>query len=155
MKEPRMRYATCHPDRQHQAKGLCSKCYDVARYKADPEKRLEAPRRWIKKHAEFNRQRATEWIKNNYTKHLERQRNRRAILKAGQNCKAKLESLRLEKSCFYCGDQLTPENFSTDHIIPLARGGKHTPENLVAACRYCNWSKGVKSLRNWKRGVTA
>ena len=30
-----MKYATCHPDRQHLAKGLCKECYWAARYR-DP-----------------------------------------------------------------------------------------------------------------------
>jgi 5-methylcytosine-specific restriction endonuclease McrA len=32
----------------------------------------------------------------------------------------------------------TPE---LDHIIPLARGGPHTVENLTPSCQFCNRSK--------------
>jgi hypothetical protein len=31
-----MKIATCHPERPHLAKGMCSQCYWKARY-ADPE----------------------------------------------------------------------------------------------------------------------
>ena len=35
---------------------------------------------------------------------------------------------------------------TVDHIEPLAAGGKHVPENLVAACRSCNASKKERPL---------
>jgi 5-methylcytosine-specific restriction endonuclease McrA len=40
-------------------------------------------------------------------------------------------------SCQYCGG--TAENL--DHVIPRSRGGEHTWENVVAACRRCNARK--------------
>ena len=33
---------------------------------------------------------------------------------------------------------------TVDHIIPVAKGGTDDPENLVAACRRCNFSKQDK-----------
>ena len=39
--------------------------------------------------------------------------------------------------CQYCG--ATAENI--DHVIPRSRGGTHTWENVVAACRPCNTRK--------------
>lgn len=36
-----MRYATCHPDRQHQAKGLCHACYNKARPPMTVEQRAK------------------------------------------------------------------------------------------------------------------
>ena len=39
--------------------------------------------------------------------------------------------------CQYCGG--TAENI--DHVIPRSRGGSHTWENVVAACRPCNTRK--------------
>ncbi len=41
---------------------------------------------------------------------------------------------RDELKCQYCGR--TAEN--VDHVIPKSRGGTHTWENVVAACRPCN-----------------
>jgi 5-methylcytosine-specific restriction endonuclease McrA len=37
-------------------------------------------------------------------------------------------------SCAYCGDLAT----DCDHVIPASYGGKSTPDNLVACCRWCN-----------------
>jgi 5-methylcytosine-specific restriction endonuclease McrA len=33
---------------------------------------------------------------------------------------------------------------TVDHVIPIARGGSDDPENLIAACRRCNYSKQDK-----------
>jgi len=49
-------------------------------------------------------------------------------------------------ACIYCG---ATTNLSLDHIVPLARGGAHSEENLVVACRRCNSSKGGKPLVQW------
>jgi 5-methylcytosine-specific restriction endonuclease McrA len=39
--------------------------------------------------------------------------------------------------CQYCG--ANAENL--DHVVPRSRGGQHTWENVVAACRRCNTKK--------------
>lgn len=44
--------------------------------------------------------------------------------------------------CQYCGG--TAE--SIDHVIPRSKGGPHTWENVVAACRPCNVHKGDRLL---------
>jgi len=58
--------------------------------------------------------------------------------------------------CWYCNCLLTDENSSVDHVIPWSRGGSHRPQNLVAACRRCNSSKGNKTIPEWRlRNVLA
>jgi hypothetical protein len=47
--------------------------------------------------------------------------------------------------CAYCGGQAT----TLDHIVPLIRGGEHSLENLIPACRHCNSSKNAKQLSKW------
>lgn len=44
--------------------------------------------------------------------------------------------------CQYCGGPA--ENI--DHVVPRSKGGQHTWENVVAACRRCNTRKGNRSL---------
>jgi 5-methylcytosine-specific restriction endonuclease McrA len=44
--------------------------------------------------------------------------------------------------CQYCGAAAE----SIDHIIPRSKGGEHTWENVVAACRSCNVRKGDRLL---------
>jgi 5-methylcytosine-specific restriction endonuclease McrA len=41
-------------------------------------------------------------------------------------------------TCQYCGGSAD----SIDHVVPRSRGGSHVWENVVAACRRCNASKG-------------
>lgn len=41
------------------------------------------------------------------------------------------------RRCAYCGDRAD----TIDHVIPRSRGGKHTWDNCVAACRACNARK--------------
>ena len=48
---------------------------------------------------------------------------------------------RDEFACQYCGSGA--ENL--DHVFPRARGGSHTWENVVAACRACNTKKGDRT----------
>ncbi len=43
-------------------------------------------------------------------------------------------------SCQYCGAKAE----SIDHVIPRSRGGDHSWENVVAACRKCNSKKENK-----------
>lgn len=35
---------------------------------------------------------------------------------------------------------------SIDHILPLSRGGLHTPDNLATICLHCNLRKGARTL---------
>jgi 5-methylcytosine-specific restriction endonuclease McrA len=51
-------------------------------------------------------------------------------------------------TCVYCGNSAT----SIDHVVPRSRGGTHTWDNVVAACRRCNHTKADRSLAElgWK-----
>ncbi|SLN41938.1 HNH endonuclease [Aquimixticola soesokkakensis] len=57
--------------------------------------------------------------------------------------------LRDEFCCQYCGgrDAAGRGDLTFDHVIPRARGGITSWENVVAACSRCNLRKGSKSLR--------
>ena len=51
---------------------------------------------------------------------------------------------KLAPLCAYCGKQITnPNDFTQDHQLPLSRGGKTEPSNLVPACMRCNEEKGM------------
>lgn len=41
--------------------------------------------------------------------------------------------------CQYCGQE---DARTVDHILPISKGGTDDPDNLVAACSRCNYSKG-------------
>ena len=44
--------------------------------------------------------------------------------------------------CSYCGRDGGPRDLTVDHVKPLSRGGEHTWDNVVSACRRCNHRKG-------------
>ena len=52
--------------------------------------------------------------------------------------------IRDNHTCQYCGRR--GGDLTVDHVIPRSRGGLHTWENVVAACRPCNHRKGGKSI---------
>jgi 5-methylcytosine-specific restriction endonuclease McrA len=45
--------------------------------------------------------------------------------------------------CHYCGKKCDPKELTMDHIVPIARGGRTGPGNVVAACLACNREKGA------------
>jgi hypothetical protein len=49
-----------------------------------------------------------------------------------------------EHRCTYCWKLLKLSDSTLDHVIPVKRGGKNTPENMVLSCVPCNSEKGDK-----------
>lgn len=47
--------------------------------------------------------------------------------------------------CMYCFDKAN----TLDHVVPLSNGGSDMADNIVAACKSCNSSKGSKTLVEW------
>jgi len=46
-------------------------------------------------------------------------------------------------ACVYCGKQT--KDLTLDHVLPRHRGGQHTWENLVSACKPCNHRKAGRT----------
>lgn len=79
---------------------------------------------------------------------------RRARLAGGRNGDAVMLAELLARDgykCGICGDSVDadaaypdPLSKSIDHIVPLSRGGAHSPENCQLAHLRCNVSKGAK-----------
>ena len=51
--------------------------------------------------------------------------------------------------CYYCGNLFKPKYLTMDHIVPLARGGRSTKDNLVACCKECNNKKKTLLPIEW------
>ncbi len=60
--------------------------------------------------------------------------------------------IRDNYTCQYCGTH--SGDLTIDHIVPRSRGGSHSWENLVSACRTCNHRKGGKLLTDSKMRLT-
>ena len=130
-------YARLPEKRKNELNG--AKCVASAeKYLSDPEFRARANannRMWIAN----NRERYALLQSYNSAK-------RRAILAGGPlgekvspgiiQCKLFKQS----EKCFYCGTDIV-SGFHIDHFIPLSKGGAHSQENLVLACKKCNQTK--------------
>lgn len=99
--------------------------------------------------------------------------NNRAIPEAVRRAVAKREGASpgadTDVECAYCGHpgvltwaktasgrasswvRLT--GLEWDHVVPVARGGEHTPENLLLACPRCNRSRGARPLETADTGT--
>lgn len=61
--------------------------------------------------------------------------------------------------CGYCGKKLkrswrhvySQSAFTIDHIVPKSKGGTSAYENLMPCCRKCNFLKGNKSLKEFRK----
>jgi 5-methylcytosine-specific restriction protein A len=52
--------------------------------------------------------------------------------------------------CHYCGMKTAYRNLTMDHLVPLARGGRSTKNNLVPACKDCNNKKKCMLPLEWE-----
>lgn len=43
--------------------------------------------------------------------------------------------------CHYCEKKFKSQDLTMDHLVPLARGGLSSKNNLVPACKECNAKK--------------
>lgn len=47
--------------------------------------------------------------------------------------------------CQYCGDTKPARELTYDHVLPRSRGGATTWENIVTACKPCNFRKADRT----------
>jgi 5-methylcytosine-specific restriction endonuclease McrA len=139
------KYREAHRDklREHQRTFRARNADHVRQYrKAFRDANLEQCREWEKK-----------WRRKNPDNIRDRVLRRRARLVNAtvEDCTAKITALKRENHCHWCNRDLTPSTVTIDHVIPIARGGKHCGDNLVAACGSCNYSRGDKLVEEWKR----
>ena len=136
---------------------------DRARYAADPEKRLAHVRRWREQnrprllallsrygqeHRDEINERLRKWRSETGFSRTEYHRKRRAAKRATvvsltpEGWAQILEEFG--NRCAYCMCvMVTP---TQDHIVPLSKGGDHSPGNVVPACLSCNSRKCDRSL---------
>lgn len=108
----------------------------------------KANKEWRIANAEVKKLNDRNWWKNNPDKVKARTANRRARKKAATIYKVTAKDVEkiMSKNCFYCN---APSKH-LDHVVPLFKGGSHSIGNLVAACQFCNLSKGKKFLSEWR-----
>lgn len=109
-------------------------------------------RAWRLANAERVRERDREWRRNNPHRSREIKHRRRARLAdSGGPGVHKSDWQRLLRRygnrCAYC--RLSAP-LTMDHVVPIARGGRHSIGNVLPACRTCNCSKGDRLLIEWR-----
>ena len=53
--------------------------------------------------------------------------------------------LRDRFTCQYCGKKYQDKELTLDHVVPRRQDGRHTWENVVAACNRCNRHKAGRT----------
>lgn len=157
---------TCeHCQRETYARGLCSAHYAAdwrsrnpersrlikTRWrKANPERQAEATAAWSKRNPERHRASIATWRAQNAGARAMHEAARRARIKGNgvflvtdRDLRRMLHRYRY--ACAYCGTRLRGK-VQWDHVLPIARGGRHSIGNLLPACAGCNSHKTQRLL---------
>lgn len=126
------------------------------RYKINDEQRERSnarARAWYEGNKQIVKDRAKLWKKANKEKVRANTRDyvsRKANAVGRYSTKDYIRLLRRNlNKCYYCHEK---EANSIDHVLPLSRGGTNYIGNIVPACGSCNYSKGPRTLTEWKYG---
>ena len=117
------------------------------------ECRVEDTRAWNNANIEHRLAYNRKWEIQNITKkreHRIRQEAKRRAAKRGNGTfLVTIQDIQrlMAQPCFACGSR---ENLTVDHIVPIARGGKHAVGNLMTLCGSCNSSKGSMLWTEWR-----
>jgi 5-methylcytosine-specific restriction endonuclease McrA len=119
----------------------------------DKEKNNERAKQWYLANKELMKARAVAWKKANPDKVRANTRDyatrkRKALGSFSTKDYIKLLN-RYLGLCAYCG--VNKAN-SIDHVLPLSRGGTNYIGNILPACGSCNYSKGPRTLVEWRYG---
>ena len=120
--------------------GLASRCKECS---------AELGKEWFAKNAERSRETNKLWQMNNREKYRNNEQKRRARKRQAGEFVVTANEMRslYGRPCFYCG---STAQITVDHVLPIARGGRHSIGNLIPACKPCNMSKHKKTIMEWK-----
>ena len=132
----------CAGGRRH----ICTTCEGKQAYAKNPERILRLVRAYQKRYPD--KVRRTQFA-------AKRMRYERIMAGPGVSV-GELEAIAVRAGgrCAYC-DGANARTY--DHVVPLARGGRHEASNLVLACRSCNSRKSTKSAEEFmaqRKGAT-
>ena len=51
--------------------------------------------------------------------------------------------------CLYCESELSHENATADHIVPISEGGNNSQVNLIVCCKDCNAERGNVEFKSY------
>ncbi len=131
------------------------RAWQHARYLRDKAKILEKTKAYRIAHPEISLKAQRTYRAKHPAKVISQYARRRALKKsAADNFKALtawMENIRAQKfaTCYYCEKVIPSSQVHFDHIVPIVKGGQHTPENLCVSCAPCNQKKGAKLISVW------
>lgn len=137
--------------RWERANAEAERARKAADYQANKVRRDQQSKAWDKANPEKRRARKRNWRRNNPEK--VREQYLKDAIRNKQNgiflvLKKEMRKLTTASHCFYCGEK--SRSLTIDHVLPRVRGGRHSIGNLVAACGPCNFSKGGKTIMEWR-----
>lgn len=143
-----------HPD--------LAKAQDAARYARNPEGERARSRAYDAANGEKRaawRQANRERMNAHHRAYTKRPKGRQNVCAKQATRRARLANAprieRIDRAaiierdrsiCHICGKHVAPADMSLDHLIPLARGGSHTADNLAVAHLRCNSRRGAGYL---------
>jgi hypothetical protein len=54
-----------------------------------------------------------------------------------------------DSKCIYCEKALNDDNATTDHILPISKGGNNCQVNLIVVCKDCNTERGDMDFKKF------
>lgn len=174
MREKARAYREAHPDKvkasqikynqTDKAKQRSRRFYEsggkekqAAWAKENADRVRAASSRYYHRNADAEKARNMEWRKRNpeaWRRISNASEERRRAQKAGAGIFVILpkELRRLySQPCAECGAK---SGQTIDHVVPLARGGRHSIGNLQTLCGSCNFSKHALFVVEWRRRKT-
>lgn len=152
--------------------GVDTYCKDCEKARNKEPKRAEQNRKanrvYITKNPELQKARQADWYSRNKSEHaaygreyrertIEQSRAREANIAQRRRARRRENGVLsvsskdilalLSQPCLACG---TCESITIEHLVPLARGGRHSIGNLAPLCQSCNSSKGSMLWVEWK-----
>ncbi len=128
--------------------GLQSRCRscqaecDAKWYSENKEHKAEHNAKWYSENKEHRAEYDAKWVKENPEKRRAKCAKRRATkLKAVTPTTCNKTIASIYKNC--------PEGYHVDHIVPLAKKGKHHQDNLCYLPASLNQAKGAKILEDY------
>lgn len=120
----------------------------AARYAADPQKYIQQTIEWQRANRERHGKYVKAWQRANPEKCKAIDARRRARLLAATIEPFSYEAIlwRDGHRCHICGGDVEPGTHHFDHVVPLARGGEHSYDNVRVAHAGCNQRKNAKLL---------
>lgn len=122
------------------------RAYDRAWRLANLERKAATDAAWRKANAEHYAAYLREWHQNNKVRAQDHRRTRRARVREAFDAPVYLDEILVRDSgiCGICGKAIMEVTVELDHVIPVAAGGRHGPDNVQLAHRTCNRQKATK-----------